>query len=54
MQKWALILSVYTYQIAYHTSGNNTNADAMSRLPVSPAVEEVEDIFQTKELPIRA
>jgi len=57
MQRWALILSAYTYQIAYRTSQNNANTDAMSRLPVSPAVEEVDDIFQTtylEELPIRA
>ena len=57
MQRWALILSAYTYQIVYRTSGNNANADAMSRLPVSPATYEEEDIFQTtclEELPVRA
>jgi len=54
MQRWALILSAYTYQIAYCKSGNNTNVDG---LPVSSAVEEMEDIFQTtylEELPIKA
>ena len=41
--------------IVNHTSGNNTNADATSRLAVSPAEDEVEDIFQTtylEKLPI--
>ena len=56
MQRWALILSACTYQTVYRTSGKNVNADAMSRLPVSPAAYE-EDIFQTtclEELPVRA
>ena len=57
MQRWVLILSVNMYRIAYRTSRSNSNADAMSRLPVSPAEEEVDDVFQTtylEELPIRA
>ena len=58
MQRWALILSSYQYNIVYRTSKNNANADAMSRLPSSPSdSESEEDIFQTtylNELPIRA
>ena len=40
----------------YRTSGYNANVDAMSRLPVSPAAYEEEDIFQTmylEELPVK-
>ena len=57
MQRWALILSACTNQIAYRASGSNSNADVMSRLPVSPAEEKVDDVFQTtylEDLPIRA
>ena len=57
MQRWALILSAYTYNIVYRKSQDNANADAMSRLPASPAETEEGNIFQATyldELPIRA
>jgi len=47
----------YTYRIEYSTAGSNSNADVMSRLPVSPAEEEADNVFQTtylEELPITA
>ena len=59
MQRWALILSAYQYNIMYRNSKENTNADAMSRLPSSSNDSETErdDVFQTTfldELPIRS
>ena len=50
MQRWALILSTYQYNIVYRNSKNNANADAMSRLPSSHSdseCESEEDVFQT-------
>ena len=59
MQRWALILSAYQYNIMYHNSKENANADAMLRLPSSSNDSETErdDVFQTiflDELPIRS
>jgi len=34
MQRWAATLAAYTYQIQYRSSQENSNADAMSRLPL--------------------
>ena len=38
MQRWAAVLSAYTYNIEYRRSEEHANADAMSRLPL-PATE---------------
>ena len=59
MQRLALTLSAY-YNIAYCKAKENTNTDAMSRLPSSPSESEMEtdnDVFQTTyldKLPIRS
>ena len=37
MQRWALIISAYQYNIEYRKSSDNANADAMSRLPADTA-----------------
>ena len=53
MQQWALTLSAYHYNIKYHKAKENTNADAMPRLPSSPSDSEMEtndDVFQTTYL----
>lgn len=58
MQRWALILSAYQYKIEYHGSSENSNADAMSRLPIGVAEPDPDSkIFLCsflEELPIRA
>jgi len=33
-QRWALTLSVYNYRIQYKPRKDNSNADALSRLPL--------------------
>ncbi len=58
MQRWALILAGYQYNIVYRKAEENANADAMSRLPANPSESDTENedgIFQTTyldELPI--
>ena len=34
MQRWALLLSAYTYDISYRPTKSHANADALSRLPL--------------------
>ena len=59
MQRWALILSGYNYEIVYRSSKNNASADMLSRFPVgkpSYADEEECYVFQTvvDSLPVTA
>ena len=41
IQRWALTLGAYTYQIRYKSSRDNSNADSLSRLPLPYAPTEV-------------
>ncbi len=34
IQRWALLLSAYDYSISYKAGKDNTDADALSRLPL--------------------
>ncbi|XP_021340098.1 uncharacterized protein K02A2.6-like [Mizuhopecten yessoensis] len=58
MQRWALILSAYQYDIVYRKAAEHGNADAFSRLPVQGKIEPEEAaIFKfshADELPVEA
>ena len=58
LQRWAIILAAYRYEIVYKRSSENSNADAMSRV-VAGTAEECSDtkVFKVSsidELPIEA
>ena len=41
LQRWALILAAYTYEIQFKRSEQHSNADALPRLHVKPDVDLV-------------
>ncbi len=44
MQRWALLLSAYTYHISYRPTELHANADAMSCLPISAGSQIIEPL----------
>ena len=58
MQRWAVILQAYSYQVEYRPSKEHGNADALSRLPCNnPPLKEEADIYffsGLEELPVEA
>ena len=40
LQRWIILLSGYELEIKYRPGSNNSNADAMSRLPVPSKVQD--------------
>ena len=41
VQRWALMLSAYSYDISYKPGASHANADGLSRLPVANTIREV-------------
>ena len=59
LQRWAWILSAYTYKIEFRPTGDHGNVDGLSRLPlcISPpddhnAAPKVFNISQMETLPV--
>jgi hypothetical protein len=58
LQRWAVLLSAYTYDIKFRSTQNHANADGLSRLPLdTPLPEEVSEatlfnVAQLESLPV--
>nr|XP_039266275.1 uncharacterized protein K02A2.6-like [Styela clava] len=46
LQRWAIKLSAYKYEICYRNTKNNGNADALSRLPMKTDQSEIRDCWE--------
>ena len=42
MQRWALLLLAYTYDISYCPTKSHANADALSRLPLEDSQTNID------------
>ncbi len=58
MQRWAVLLSGYQYNIEYRSSAENANADLLSRLPMSDQEPDPDECYVfslvTDKLPVTA
>ena len=58
LQRWALILASYHYEVVFHRTSEHSNADGLSRLPAEKAgTPEESDIFHfthVNDLPVTA
>ena len=63
LQRWAVLLSAYTYDIRFKSTSNHSNADGLSRLPLptqqdstvlSTQTTTIFNITQIEALPITA
>jgi hypothetical protein len=54
LQRWALILAAYTYEIQYQKSEQHSNADALSRLPVDVVSNPIHRASYLEDLPLAA
>ena len=43
LQRWAIILSAYEYDVQYKPSGKHANADGLSRLPLNNTEKDDKD-----------
>ena len=47
LQRWAIVLSAYNYEVKYQPSEKHGNAYALSRLPLDKAKDSVDDPYDT-------
>ena len=58
LQRWALLLSAYTYDVKYRSNRDHGNADYLSRLPLSTTLKDKPDssafymLSQLEQLPV--
>lgn len=43
MQRWAVILSAYDYELCYKKASDMSNVDALSRLPLSDIFQDMDE-----------